>query len=394
MESLTKDVALLRKKGRISGKRNGASIASLLGQVKACRAALAAQSADTVGAGSGSSTTATLANFKRAVADGKYVTKAKTEHKSLHVALAKVGKKLDKVFSAGVGSFMKPPVETERQAVISAICDHLYRHGKFDVADAILRRQHGMWAPDSPAMNKAPFQHMVKMLTDFRRGDYSAALRWAAHNARSLRLVGSSLEFELHKLRFLQILKAEGSGRAAIAYGQAHFPRFSGTRMADIRRLMGAVLYAGRLDSSPYTDLASPEQACRVENMLVADNCILHRLPPESALELSVRAGFSSLPVLTKLKTVMQATGSDFDSEASLPVEIDVPKNMHYHTAFACPVSRELVVGPANVPMLLQCGHVIGKEALDNITASRSRFKCPTCRVDQTSSNVLKLHLT
>ena len=53
-------------------------------------------------------------------------------------------------------------------------------------------------------------------------------------------------------------------------------------------------------------------------------------------------------------------------------VEIDLPDYMHFHSSFACPVSRELVAD-GNPPMLLACGHVISKEALDNITAARSR---------------------
>ena len=75
----------------------------------------------------------------------------------------------------------------------------------------------------------------------------------------------------MHKLRFMQILATPRSGRAAIGYGQQHFPPFSTRHMADIRRLMGAVLYAGRLAASPYADLASVEQvrlACEVARCL------------------------------------------------------------------------------------------------------------------------------
>ena len=162
--------------------------------------------------------------------------------------------------------------------------------------------------------------------------------------------------------------------------------------MVDIQRLMGAVLYAGRLGGSPYADLASREQVSRTEAQIVQDNCLLHRLPKDGALDVSLEAGFIALPNLLKLQAVMKATGSDLKSAESLPVEIEVPERMHFHTIFACPVSREQA-GAGNPPMMLSCGHVISKLALDNIAATRTRFKCPTCRVDQTTSNVRRVFL-
>ena len=55
-------------------------------------------SACAVADGSGSSAaSAAVSELQRAVKDAKYVQKAKAEHKSLHVALAKLGKNMDKV---------------------------------------------------------------------------------------------------------------------------------------------------------------------------------------------------------------------------------------------------------------------------------------------------------
>ena len=41
MEALTKDVATLQKKGRVSGKRNAAALAGLLAKVRHCKATVA-----------------------------------------------------------------------------------------------------------------------------------------------------------------------------------------------------------------------------------------------------------------------------------------------------------------------------------------------------------------
>ena len=39
----------------------------------------------------------------------------------------------------GVGTFTRAPTPEERRAVVEAVCDHLYRNGRFDVADAIMQ---------------------------------------------------------------------------------------------------------------------------------------------------------------------------------------------------------------------------------------------------------------
>lgn len=381
MQSLVNDVGTLQKKGRVTGKRNAANIALMLAHVRQCRAA-ASVANDAAGVAS------SMAALQKAVKDGKHVKKAKAEHKSLHIALAKVGKSMDKVLNCDSAKYTKRLDVRERAKLMSAVCEHLYRHGDFEVATSLQQHPGAVIAP----VATAPFERIVPILAAFRKGDYGPAMRWAADNSQGLQKVGSSLAFELHKLRFVQILASRESQPSAIAYGQRHFPRYAGSRMADIQRLMGAVLYAGRLAASPYAELAGEDEVARVEQMLVEDNCLLQGLPPRSALGLGLRAGFVALPQLLKLQAVLSSTSGLLASTQSLPVEIDIPEDMHFHSEFACPVTRELV-GEGNPPMLLKCGHVVSKEALDNIVANRSRFKCPTCRVDQNSSHVQQLHL-
>lgn len=49
-----------------------------------------------------------------------------------------------------------------------------------------------------------------------------------------------------------------GAGRsAALTYARGHFAQFSGTCLPDIQRLMGCLLFEGRLSASPYADLLS-----------------------------------------------------------------------------------------------------------------------------------------
>lgn len=61
----------------------------------------------------------------------------------------------------------------------------------------------------------------------------------------------------LRRLQFLRILEAQGRA-AAVVHSRTYLSPFAATHMADLRRLMGCLLFVGRLATSPYHDLVSP----------------------------------------------------------------------------------------------------------------------------------------
>lgn len=161
---------------------------------------------------------------------------------------------------------------------------------------------------------------IYRILSDFRRGDFHSALAWAHRNRDALETIRSGVEFELHKLEFVKILQRPRDPTAAleaVAYSRKHFSRFADTHMkgtdqktksqappwghrsqrshlltpyclvctTEIGRLMGALLYAGQLESSPYADLVSPDRFAAVERMLIQDNCVLQGMAQVSPLE-------------------------------------------------------------------------------------------------------------
>ena len=48
--------------------------------------------------------------------------------------------------------------------------------------------------------------------------------------------------------------------KAALQYARQHFSKFATSHMADIQRVMGALCFARRAGTTPYTDLSSPTQ--------------------------------------------------------------------------------------------------------------------------------------
>lgn len=59
---------------------------------------------------------------------------------------------------------------------------------------------------------------------------YFPLLRWAQAHHEELKKLGSNLEFDLHRLRFIQLLR-EQRQMEALAYGQKHFFLFADKHM-------------------------------------------------------------------------------------------------------------------------------------------------------------------
>ncbi|CAI5478903.1 unnamed protein product [Closterium sp. Yama58-4] len=222
----------------------------------------------------------------------------------------------------------------------------------------------------------------------------------------------------------------------ALLYARQHFPPFAATHLPDIQRLMCALLWIGRLNLSPYADLLPLTAAHwdQIAARFTADYCAVECLESaESPLAVVVAAGGEALPMLTKLAALLNhssgigsgggssraggssttpataasnitapgtsaaaaaaggGTGSsrravrDWQGMEQLPVEIELPRAFHFHSIFACPVSREPASYPDNPPVLLPCGHVVCRASVLKLAKGATRpFKCPYCPLETT----------
>ena len=84
----------------------------------------------------------------------------------------------------------------------------------------------------------------------------------------------SSLEMKLHKLQFVELLRA-GHRSDAVRYARAHFPAHVDAHEREVQALMGAVMYAGedRLLRSPYRDMLNPSLWEEITELFVKDAC-------------------------------------------------------------------------------------------------------------------------
>lgn len=347
--TLRKDVSALVKRQRNARKRTAAAVDTLLARAREAHAALSD------GGVTAADANRAIAQLKAQAGELDTLGRVKAEHKALHSAISKASKAIDKSLSvdlsplaalgatAAAGGAAAAPEGpgTQPNQLAAPIADHLYRHGHVEVADALLRATSGdesaggagaaaspgsaaQRAATAASVSRAPYLAVHGILRDLRSGRLDSALEWAASQRAALRALGSTLEFDLHCLAFIRLLTrrgAPGDGRrAALEHARRHFSAFtdgSGGRLASIRRLMAAMLYAerpGGLEASPYADLVAPGRQRAVERAIVRDNCLMQGLPECSPLETSVRAGLLGLPSLLKLSGVLRMTGGDLSS--------------------------------------------------------------------------------
>jgi hypothetical protein len=186
--------------------------------------------------------------------------------------------------------------------------------------------------------------------------------------------------------------QAEGSATRALQYMRAHMQGFAGTHAKQLQRLMGMLVYAGAPGiRSPYGDVPV-EAPAALGREFVRLSCRMAGHASQSPLAVCVAAGTLALPKLSKLADNLQKMKKQsWTACEQLPVEIELGPEFIYRSIFACPVSKEQST-PQNPPMLLPCGHVLCRDSVFKIAKGASRnFKCPYCPHDTHPSQCVEI---
>ena len=108
---------------------------------------------------------------------------------------------------------------------------------------------------------RGPFIELNNILEALKARDLNPVLEWVVKNRDDLNKRGTtllfsevngiqsvkqknSLELRLHKLKFIELLRA-GKKMDAIKYARANFPSFVAGQEKEVQSLMGAVMYSG-----------------------------------------------------------------------------------------------------------------------------------------------------
>jgi hypothetical protein len=219
--------------------------------------------------------------------------------KDVNLTVSKYGKMLDKAFCTDIAKAYRE-AEFDGHLINEIVAVHFYRQGLFDLGDCFIQETQ---EPNAMTL-KTPFFEMYQNLEQLRARNLVPALTWARENRPALQKKGSSLEFQLHQLQFIHVLHNIGR-TAALQYARASFGPFASCHISDIQRLMGCLLWAGRLEVSPYSDLLAPSHWDTVALEFTRECCNLLGQAYESPLQVTVSAGSQALPTLIKLATVM-----------------------------------------------------------------------------------------
>ena len=232
-----------------------------------------------------------------------------------------------------------------------------------------------------------------------------------------------ALHFDLHQIRFLQLLTSppkppaqpstsaaataamsdstgfplaslsSGSGQQALLYAQTHFTPFANDRIDDIRKLSGLLLFYPNLTASPYTTIltppTSPTATASQRNLPATPSALSSLLSSVSSTFTALYLRLQNLPTQSPLLTLLQASSLVYPqlshyqtlplSSSSLSLELDLGSNFPFHSTFICPVTRE-PSNAGNEPVMLPCGHLISVSAMDKIVRGQRsmsrKFKC------------------
>lgn len=316
-----------------------------------------------------------------------------SEHRELHSTVSKVGKAIDRNFIADFGATGIDDVfeSTEnRQCLNRVVCEHFCRQGMLDIAEELVKEAR----LEMDSGKREPFFELNRISESLKQRDLRPALIWARQNRERLQMQFSSLEFKLHRLRFIDLIgKGVHRQTEAVNYARENFPRFAQNHEQDIQVLMGSLLFLKQgIVDSPYASLLEPVHWLEICDIFTRDACTLLGLSVDSPLTVCINAGCTALPALLNIKQVMmqrQVTGV-WSSRDELPIEIDLGNGNRYHSIFACPILRQQS-SESNPPMRLSCGHVISRDALNKL-ANANKLKCPYCPVEQSPADARTIH--
>ncbi|PVZ97040.1 hypothetical protein BB558_007026 [Smittium angustum] len=349
--------------------------------------------------------------------------------KDLYTNVSKLGKQVDKIGKVNLDICDENGLLEEFHDQIDVeIALHLLRSGRFDLAEVFIEESSAQLSDTVVEQ----FKMLFRIVSEINNNNLGLAFKWVEDNKERFEDGGMFLEFQLFKQEYLTLIQ-NNKVFDAYSYGKKNFTKFLNYKpkkiknemdydgfkceedckkatstgyeqtklgyLDEIRRLMGVIVYAKRLDSSPYKHYFMPSAKQILADLFTKSFCVLFGLPAEPPLTITMNAGLVALPNISKVATLklkQQSVTNQQDlkkrkqmSDAwynhnELSAEINLADSLCFHSVFACPVSKEQAT-ETNPPMMMPCGHVICKESLEKLSKSNrgtspaGKFKCPYC---------------
>lgn len=329
----------------------------------------------------------TITELKNKLKDIAPLSQTESTQKELNLALSKYPKLLEKSFNPDIAKAYRN-IEFDAHTVNEIIGSHFYRQGLFELGDCFLSEAE---EPESAAAIKSQFQEMFQLVEAMKCKNLEPALKWAIANSDKLKPNGSDLLLKLHSLQFVDILQ-KGNRGGALHYARTYLAPFASDHMAEIQKHIVCLIWAGKLDKSPYSHLLSTANWDKVTGELTRQFCNILGQSFESPLSVTIAAGVQGLPPLLKFMNVMVGKRNEWHTMKQLPVPVELDREFQFHSIFVCPVSKEQAT-EENPPMLMSCGHVLCKQSITKMSKNGTKaFKCPYCPTDIDAAQCRQLY--
>ncbi|XP_068338145.1 protein RMD5 homolog [Pyrus communis] len=322
-----------------------------------------------------------LAELKVKLKDIAPLSQLESMQKELNLALSKYPKILEKSFIPDISKAYRN-IDFDTHTINEIIGSHFYRQGLFEVGDCFISETE---ESESVVAMKSQFLELFRIVEAMKHRNLEPALNWVVINSDKLKPNGSDILLKLHSLQFVEIVQ-KGNRDRALQYSKTCLAPFASNYMAEIQRLMGSLLWTGRLEYSPYSHLLSPAIWDKVTGELTRQFCNILGQSYKSPLSVTMGAGIQGLPPLLKFMNVMAGKRQEWQSMKQLPVPVELNHEFQFHSIFVCPVSKEQST-EENPPMLMSCGHVLCKQSITKMSKNGTKaFKCPYCPSDVDSA--------
>ncbi|PIN16897.1 putative E3 ubiquitin ligase [Handroanthus impetiginosus] len=270
-------------------------------------------------------------------------------------------------------------VKFDHHTINQIIISHLYREGLFHVADSLINEAR----EPEPTSLKLQFQKIHSVVNVVKAENIDPALNWIAANQGMLKESYPDLELKLHKTLFVDILQNEGRDFAH-TYAKNFLVALAPHQ--EMKKLMCSLLWARRLENSPYPDFLKPNRWDSLADELFHAFCNLTGQPHTDPLKVSVAAGGEALPTLLKWMDLV------IGNEES--VEVELGQEFQFHSFFVCPIIYRQS-SQANPAMMLPCGHCLCNNTIDILANDNNEdetFKCPFCLMRPSVADCLQLY--
>lgn len=306
--------------------------------------------------------------------------------RELNISFSRYLKILEKVFNPDISKAYRN-IDFDYHIATQIIANHFYHQGLFDLGDCLINEA----GEDEETLLKSQFLELYQITEAMQTKNVEPALKWISANREKLKENASNLELKLHRLQFVEIL-LKRSQADALEYARLYLAPLASLHMDEVQKLMGALLWVGRLERSPYAELLIPMQWDALTEELTRQFCNLLGQSHRSPITVAIAAGGEALPTLLKLANVMAAKKQEWLAMKQLPVPVELGREFQFHSIFVCPVSRDQG-SEENPPMLMPCLHVLCKQSIMKLSKNNSRaFKCPYCPSETSVSRCRQLY--